>query len=163
MKYIPPAEYSQIINVLPIICVDVVIQNQAGEYLLLKRVNEPMKGYWWVVGGRLQKGETLKQAAVRKVKEEAGLDVEGVVPIGYYEDIFDTNPFGVSTPLHTVSVVFYVQVGNDVMIRLDSQSDSWKYSKELPNEFRINPFAEVSFEDGKIHFRSGKANIAEIP
>ena len=42
MRLIPIKEYSRIIEVLPILCVDVAVQNSKGEYLLVRRTNEPL-------------------------------------------------------------------------------------------------------------------------
>ncbi len=140
MSFIPTDEYARIIEVLPILCVDVVVQNSRGEYLLVKRANEPLKDQWWVIGGRVQKGESMDQAAARKVKEEVSLDVEKLYLIGYYEEIFNKNSFGIKCKLHTVSVVYSTVIDVDQQIKLDSQSTDWKYSKELPPEFRINLF-----------------------
>jgi colanic acid biosynthesis protein WcaH len=140
---IPTEQYNQIIEVLPILCVDVVITNTRGEYLLIKRANEPRKGQWWVIGGRLLKGETLEQAVLRKVWEETSLKVETVHPLGYYEAVSQENPFGLAPRLHAVSVVFSAVVGDHQQIRLDDQSMDWKYFKELPADFRIKPFGEL--------------------
>lgn len=137
---IPAPQYQQIIEVLPILCVDVVIKSHQGEYLLLKRDNEPRKGEWWVIGGRLLKGETLEQAVIRKVREETGLTVEIVQPIGYYEAVSQKNPFGQAARLHAVSVVFSTTVNGNQQIKLDDQSADWKYSKELPADFHIKSF-----------------------
>jgi colanic acid biosynthesis protein WcaH len=137
---IPAEQYQQIIEVLPILCVDVVIKNSRGEYLLIKRDNEPRKGEWWVIGGRLLKGETLEQAVVRKIREEIGLNVEAVQPIGYYEAVSQENPFGQAPRLHAVSVVFSTVVDSNQQIKLDDQSTDWKYSKELPADFHIKSF-----------------------
>jgi len=137
---IPTEQYNQIIEVLPILCVDVVITNTGGEYLLIKRANQPRKGQWWVIGGRLLKGETLEEAVVRKVLEETSLRVEAVSPIGYYEALSQENPFGLAPCLHAVSVVFSAVVDGGQPIRLDDQSLDWRYAKELPAEFRFKPF-----------------------
>ena len=137
---IPAEQYKQIIEVLPILCVDVVITNTRGEYLLIKRANEPKKGQWWVIGGRLLKGETLEEAVVRKVREETSLNVETVHPIGYYEAVSQENPFGLAPRLHAVSVVFSTVVDDRQQIILDDQSVDWKYSKELPADFHIKSF-----------------------
>ena len=144
MSFIPANDYAQITKVLPILCVDVVVQNSMGEYLLVKRANEPLKDQWWVVGGRVLKGETLEQAAIRKVKEEVGLKVDFVEPIGYYEDTIETNPFGLSIPLHSVSVVFSTVVDGSQQVKLDSQSSNWTYSLEIPKGFSIKPFTHYN-------------------
>ena len=134
---IPKEQYTKIIEVLPVLCVDIIIQNPQGEFLLIKRANEPLKDQWWVIGGRVLKGETLKQAAIRKIEEEVGLEATDVKLVGYYEDAFETNPFGLNTPLHSVSVVFLTVIDDHQHIKLDSQSSDWKYSKELPEQFRL--------------------------
>ena len=137
---IPCEQYQQIIEVLPILCVDVVVKNTLGECLLIKRANEPRKGEWWVIGGRLLKGETLEEAVVRKVREETSLDVEAGHPVGYYEAVSQENPFGLVPRLHAVSVVFSTVVDDGQQIKLDDQSLDWQYSKELPADFRVKSF-----------------------
>lgn len=137
MSFIPNDLYAQIMEVLPILCVDVLLYNSKGQCLLVKRANEPLKGQWWVIGGRVLKGETLKQAAIRKVKEETGLIISSVKPVGYYEEISHTNRFGSITPLHAVSAVFSAVVDEFQQIKLDSQSTDWKYSSEIPKDFSI--------------------------
>jgi len=140
VTFIPEEEYARIMEVIPILCVDVAVRNAKGEYLLVRRANEPLKGQWWVIGGRVLKGETLEQAAVRKIREEVGLDVGSVTSIGYYEDAFETNRFGSPTPLHSVSAVFLATVGDDQKIRLDGQSIAWKYADSLPERFHVKGF-----------------------
>jgi colanic acid biosynthesis protein WcaH len=139
---IPTERYKQIIEVLPILCVDIVIRNHNNEYLLIKRANEPLKGQWWVIGGRVLKGETLAQAALRKAREELGVHIHDLSLIGCYEDANESNPFGMPTPLHSVSVVFSAVIGQNQQIKLDDQSSDWKYAKELPRSFRIKSLSD---------------------
>ena len=46
--------------------------------LLVQRGTEPLKGRWTIPGGLIDVGETLREAVIREVKEETGLDVEPV-------------------------------------------------------------------------------------
>jgi colanic acid biosynthesis protein WcaH len=140
---IPTEQYHRIIEVLPILCVDVIVTNTRGEYLLIRRANEPLKGEWWVIGGRVLKGETLEQAAVRKVLEETSLNVQAVHPVGYYEALSQENPFGLDSRLHAVSVVFSTVVDDRQQIRLDDQSMDWKYAQELPADFHVKSFGRA--------------------
>lgn len=133
---IPVEQYAQIVDLLPILCVDIVVVNSRGKYLLVRRANEPLKNRWWVLGGRVLKGETLEQAAIRKVREEAGLNIENLRPVGYYEGVFSENALGVSSGVHTVSVVFQA-VCDQSDVQLDGQSSEWRYADELPGDFRI--------------------------
>ena len=43
-----------------------------GKILLIRRANEPYKGEVTVPGGRKQKGESLREACAREMKEETG-------------------------------------------------------------------------------------------
>lgn len=48
-----------------------------GSILLLKRANTGFKdGYWSVPAGRLNSGETIKQAMIREAKEEVGANID---------------------------------------------------------------------------------------
>lgn len=47
-----------------------------GKLLLVQRANEPGKGLWAVPGGKVEFGETMRDAARREVAEETGLQVE---------------------------------------------------------------------------------------
>lgn len=55
--------------------------------LLVKRATDPGKGTWSIPGGAVRLGESLKEAVVREVKEETGLDVEAVEHLGIVERI----------------------------------------------------------------------------
>jgi 8-oxo-dGTP diphosphatase len=56
-------------------CVGGIVHDAAGRLLLIKRGNEPGRGLWAVPGGRVEPGETDKEAVVREIFEETGLDV----------------------------------------------------------------------------------------
>ena len=57
----------------PIPSVAVVICNDRGQLLLVKRREEPRKGFWSLPGGFMDDGESAIQAALRELYEETGL------------------------------------------------------------------------------------------
>jgi 8-oxo-dGTP diphosphatase len=68
-----------------------------GGILLVQRAIEPSYGKWVFPGGYVDRGESLEAAAIREVKEEAGLDVRLTRLLGVY-----------SSPGNPVIVIAYV-------------------------------------------------------
>lgn len=50
-----------------------VIINEANEVLMMQEAKESCAGKWYLPAGRMEKGETITQAAVREVLEETGI------------------------------------------------------------------------------------------
>ena len=61
----------------PLVGVGGVVVHE-NRVLLVRRGREPLKGQWSIPGGLIDVGETLREAVIREVKEETGLDVEPV-------------------------------------------------------------------------------------
>lgn len=90
---------------IPSLTVDIFIFNEENEFILIKRKNDPFKGYWALPGGFVDYGETTEHAAIREAKEETSIDVELVRLFNVYSDP-NRDP-----RRHTVSV-FYLARGN---------------------------------------------------
>ena len=57
----------------------IILENDKGEFLLYLRDNKPdipFPGYWDLIGGHVEEGETPEQALVREVKEELDIDLK---------------------------------------------------------------------------------------
>jgi len=135
---IPEGLYRQIISVIPVICVDIVVRNKDNKFLLANRKNEPLKGEWWLIGGRIKHGEAAKAACSRKLFEELNLKVDKFCFIGFYQDYFDRNSF-TNQNYHTFSLVFEVLLdGMDgENIKLDPQHSEWGWFDKLPERFQL--------------------------
>ncbi|WP_055475833.1 NUDIX hydrolase [Gordonia sp. HS-NH1] len=59
-----------------IVAVGALITDEDGRILLILRRNEPSAGHWSLPGGKVEPGESLRQAVIREVEEETGLVVE---------------------------------------------------------------------------------------
>ena len=47
-----------------------------NKILMILRKNKPDSGYYNLVGGRMEEGETVPQAIIREIQEETGLNVK---------------------------------------------------------------------------------------
>ena len=70
----------------PIPCV-VAIVEQDGAVLLVQRAVDPQKGKWCLPGGFIEVGETVRDAVVRELKEETGLQCQPVEVLGACSDL----------------------------------------------------------------------------
>jgi len=125
MTYIPNKLYSKFVELMPILCVDVLIHDGEGSILLVKRKQEPAKGKWWLIGGRVLKGEGLLAAVQRKCWEEVGLNVYNIHALEPFEFFWNTSEQGGST--HTVPIVYTAQVKGELSEAvLDETSEGFK-------------------------------------
>ncbi|OGH10515.1 MAG: hypothetical protein A2857_04385 [Candidatus Levybacteria bacterium RIFCSPHIGHO2_01_FULL_36_15] len=67
-----------------IVCDGLIIDN--GKILLGLRDLEPDRGKWALFGGFLDWNETIEEAILREIKEEAGVNTEIVRLLGIYSD-----------------------------------------------------------------------------
>lgn len=89
-----------------------------GKLLLIKRGRAPGRGKWAVPGGKVNRGEPMKEAARREVREETGLDVEVGEAVWVGEFIDDT--------YHIVMIDFAGQVvGGELQAADDAEEVRW--------------------------------------
>ena len=124
MRFIPDENYKFIVKKMPILVVDLFVKLESGQYILVRRANEPLRDQWWIPGGRVLKGEEIKTAAYRIAKEELGLLESDFRfdPIfrGYYNAFYTTSAWECDT--HTTSLLFEFHLNHTFDISLDDQS-----------------------------------------
>jgi len=86
----------EIVNSIPLVSIDLVVRNTAGEVLLGKRVNRPAKGNWFVPGGRIRKNELILDSINRISEAELGISLTSGATrfLGVFELINDDNFLG---------------------------------------------------------------------
>jgi len=114
--------------------VDAIIPYK-GKIVLIKRANDPFKGYYALPGGIVEYGERVEDALLREVKEETGLNGKIYKLVGVYSDP-DRDPRG-----HFVSICFVV-IGKG---ELKAGSDA----KEV-GLFDLNNLPKLAFDHEKM-------------
>ncbi len=67
-----------------------LIVNERGETLLIKRKNRNEIGLWCKPGGTVEFGETVEDAIRREIREEVGVEIELLEPLGFTNQILPT-------------------------------------------------------------------------
>lgn len=92
------------------------------EFLLIRKRSSgksPQAGIWQVVSGKVDKGETYWQAALRELKEETDLEPASLYEIGaetfysYYRDCICIHP------------TFAARVADEAVVAISSEHEDW--------------------------------------
>ena len=124
-RFIPEKLYHQFLKGMPLACVDVAIVDR-GSVLLVKRKDAPARGEWWVPGGRVWKGEMLRETAARKAREEVGIECHIGPIIHTAETIFPDGPAGID--VHSINACFFAYpISPRARARLDDHHAGHKW------------------------------------
>ena len=108
--------------------VKVLIQNNSGQYLLLRRaqtMSSESETHWDIPGGRIEPEEPLAEALRREIHEETGLDITAAPQLLAAQDIFVP-----AADLHVVRLTYQLQGDGDVVISHEHQDTQWATPSE---------------------------------
>lgn len=102
--------FETVVASTPLISIDLLVQNEHGEYLFGLRKNRPAQGYWFVPGGRVQKNESLDNAFRRFTREELGVELERNKAQfkGVHEHFYQDSIFGEQVSTHYVVLAYEI-------------------------------------------------------
>lgn len=149
---LPDIKFSEIIRNTPLVSIDFIIENDAGETLLGLRKNAPAKGFWFVPGGRIYKNEPIKTAMARIFYAETGVALPNAETsfIGTFDHLYDDNVFeqeGFGT--------HYVVLAHHVRAPKGTMSDGGKQHEALKWWRRENALASASVHEyTKAYFKT---------
>lgn len=127
-----------------------IVLNEAGEILLQKRRD---CGGWGFLGGVVELGESLEEAAVREAFEESGLKVKVDSLFGVYSKYFNEYPNG--DRVQTILTMFLAHAEGGEETRQNSETVDLKYfpPHKVPELF-IDQHRDVLAD-----FVNGKENV----
>ncbi len=100
--YLTNEQFTAVVASTPLVSIDFVARNAAGQVLLGKRTNKPAQGFWFVPGGRILKDERMEDAFERLSEAEFGVAVsmEQGRFLGVYEHLYGDSSFDDSISTH---------------------------------------------------------------
>lgn len=146
MMFIPEEKYQEFMRSMPIFCVDFLIRC-GNKNLLIKRTEEPVKGVYWVIGGRLRFKENIDQLVARVQTREIGRYFSQRKLIGFSNYFFPDVPDARAT--HTPTLLYLVEVNEMFTPNVDSTHSDFMWTKDLPYELMrqtefLVPLGELS-------------------
>lgn len=114
-----------------------VIVLRRGMVLLGLRKGSHGAGTWALPGGHLEFGESIEQCAAREVREETGLEIQGVSQGTYSNDLFEGKHYV------TLFVVAHSEAGEPSVLEPEKCSEwGWFRWSELPEPL-FQPLASI--------------------
>ena len=136
------------INVTLQVGVKILIQNDEGKYLLLKRslVKYPeMNGCWDIVGGRIDPGTGLTENLAREIKEETCLVLTGTPKLIAAQDIIP-NP-----ERHIVRLTYVGKAEGEITLDgVEHDSYQWFSREELLNLENLDSYFKELLKNGSL-------------
>ncbi len=118
------SSFKAVVRNTPLVSIDLIVTDAEREVFVGERANEPAKGFWFVPGGRIRKGETLADAFHRLLMGETGLSrsISDATFPGVFEHRYETNTFNdPDFGTHYVVLGYRVPIGARLAIRQDDQ------------------------------------------
>lgn len=157
---LPIHMFLNVVDATPLVAIDLIIENEAGGYLLGRRVNKPAQDFWFVPGGRIRKNERLDDAFRRIVSEELGrADFRRADAdlLGVYEHLYEDN-FSGQSGISTHYVVLGYKLRGTIELAslpdLQHAAYRWATEEEITTDAEVHPNTQAYFGDPALRCES---------
>lgn len=151
--FLDPETFRTVVEATPLVSIDLVVENEEGQFLLGLRRNRPAKAYWFVPGGRIRKGELLWSAFYRLLDEEVGCTTRDVdcEMLGVYEHFYDDSVFGDSPGTHYVVLAWHVRVrSSDLELPTGQHARfQWWHRRDILGSDDVHPNSRAYMAEGE--------------
>jgi len=138
-----------VVDNTPLVSIDLIILNSKGEVLLGKRKNKPAKDFYFTIGGRVYKNETMTTAKGRILKDELGLELKCDCEfIGVFEHLYDDSIFSNSST-HYVNIAYKIKLDDvdlKTLIKTQHSNYIWISMTDLMSQNNVHENVKAYFE-----------------
>ncbi len=139
--------FKTVVDSVPLVSIDILIKKD-NKILLGKRVNKPAQGYFFSIGGRINKNETIDNAMKRIALNELNIDLKSTPEfIGVFEHFYDDSIYkDVST--HYVNLAYEYEVEETPDLPTEQHSEyQWFAVDELLNSDQVHKYTKDYFRN----------------
>lgn len=141
--FLPTETFKTVVASTPLVSIDLLVRNAAGELLLGERLNRPAQGSWFAPGGRILKNESLDAAFERLTQDELGQTFkrEQGKLLGVYEHFYDDSVFGDAPDTHYVVIAYALDLSAEQTVQPPSVQHGryrWWPLEAMRDETRIH-------------------------
>jgi NADH pyrophosphatase NudC (nudix superfamily) len=121
----------------PKLCNSVILENEKGEILLVRRARDPHKGLWDLAGGFVDLSENLESSVHRELMEELHIKIDQIRYLGSVHDSYIYQ--GIT--MQTLCALFFGKIDSNAPIKVDDDvSESHFFAK------KDIPYDDIAFE-----------------
>lgn len=141
-------DFKHLVKLAPLFSMDLVVLNEQKQILVGKRKNAPAKGYWFVPGGRVFKGESLVEAFSRITRIELGFEFDYLfaTQLGLYDHFYSDSVFGSDISTHYINAPYLIQLTEETVLDLpiaQHQEYRWISIDELNQDETVHEYSKV--------------------
>lgn len=149
-KYLDSQTFKVIVENTPLISIDLIIKFNS-KVLLGKRVNKPAKGYWFTLGGRVFKDESIDVAIERIAKEEANIKkIHKSKFIGVFEHLYEDSIFEDVTT-HYINLGYEIEASVENLPNEQHSQYDWFTIEEILNNSAVHKNVKAYFLNNTVH------------
>jgi len=121
--------FQQIVENAPLFAIDLVVLNDKHQILVGQRLNAPAKGFWFVLGGRVYKNESLEKAFNRISESELGLKIEReqACLLGLYDHFYEDSFFSSDISTHYINATHVLSLSSDKLTLPQEQHSHYQW------------------------------------
>ena len=149
--WLSEADFTRAVEALPLVSVDWIVLNPAGQMLLGLRRRSPARDWWFTPGGRVRKNEALPDALARVGRDELGLPedlVAGARLLGAWDHFYPDSGYSDVVSTHYVNLPHLVRLDHspdpDTLPTDQHRQWRWQNAAEAAVADDVHPYARVS-------------------